>query len=77
MPWLPGTTGTPRRSAVLMALDLLPMVSMLATGGPMKFKPRLRVNSANWALSDRKPMPGCSASARSCSAMLSTLRAFK
>ncbi len=46
MPWLPGTTGTSSRSAVLMAFDLLPIVSMLATGGPMKLMPWLRHNSA-------------------------------
>ena len=77
MPWLPGTTGTPSRIAVLIAFDLLPIVSMEETGGPTKLIAWERTSSANWLLSDRKPMPGCSASTCSCSAMESTDSAFR
>ena len=60
-----------------MAFDLLPMVSMLETGGPTKLIPCERTSSENWLLSDRKPMPGCRASTPSCSEIESTESAFR
>ena len=38
-PSLPGTTGIFRFFAVVIAFDLLPILSILATRGPIKLKP--------------------------------------
>ncbi len=57
-PSLPGTTGILSLFAVLIALDLFPIRSMLSERGPIKFRPCSRQIRAYWGDSERKPMPG-------------------
>ena len=60
-----------------MAFDLCPISSMLSAGGPMKLMECARQTRAKAAFSERKPMPGCRASAPFRSATRTMLMAFK
>jgi hypothetical protein len=52
---VPGTTGTPARSAAVRAAVLLPMVAIAAGVGPMKISPASRTAAAKSSFSARKP----------------------
>ena len=52
---MPGTTGTPKADTAALAAILSPIVSMAATGGPMKTMPGAFSAAANSAFSERNP----------------------
>ncbi len=70
-PGEPGTTGRPSLIAATFASTLSPIMEICSGVGPMKVKPCSSTIEANFAFSDRKPMPGWIASAP---AMLAAVR---
>ena len=52
---VPGTIGTPTRSAARRAADLSPIISIASAGGPMKVNPESATARAKCARSDRNP----------------------
>ncbi len=52
---VPGTMGTPTRSAARRAADLSPIISIASAGGPMNVKPESATALAKCARSDRNP----------------------
>ena len=73
----PGTVETPASAANFLDVILSPMASMACGFGPMKVMPSASSRRANTGFSDRKPKPGCTASApdwRTASTILSWIR---
>ena len=52
---VPGTMGTPTRSAARRAADLSPIISIASAGGPMNMKPDSSTARAKCARSERNP----------------------
>ena len=76
-PSLPGTVGTPAFFIVSLAVDLSPIRVMDSGSGPMNFRPWSLHMLTKEAFSERKPYPGCMASApcpMAAARMLGTLR---
>ena len=59
----PWRIGTPLAAMISFEVTLSPMLRIAAGGGPMKVSPAATQASAKSAFSDRKPYPGCTASA--------------
>ncbi len=59
----PGTPDTPTASAARRELILSPMISMASGGGPTKVTPVAVMARAKSVFSEKKPYPGCTASA--------------
>ena len=62
-PMNPGTVETPASAAIFFEVILSPIFSIAPGGGPMKAMPSAASASAKALFSDRKPYPGCTASA--------------
>ena len=62
----PGTHETPASAAQRLEAILSPIASMACGLGPMKTMPASAQARANSARSERKPKPGCTASAPVC-----------
>ena len=67
---VPGSMGMPRARRAARASTLLPSSRMASGEGPMKRIPVRPSTSANTGFSDKKPQPGCTASAPVISAAL-------
>ena len=59
----PSITGKPFFLAILLASILSPIFEIISALGPINFIPCLFTISENLAFSDKKPYPGCIASA--------------
>ena len=57
------STGTPASATVCLAATLEPIAATAFAGGPTQVSPASDTAAANCAFSDRKPYPGCTASA--------------
>ena len=62
-PTWPGTVDTPAACAAFLDSILSPMAAIACGFGPIKVMPASAHCWANSAFSDRKPKPGCTASA--------------
>ncbi len=58
-----GTTGTPAATAISRAASLRAIASIASGGGPTQARPAAVTARAKAGFSDRKPYPGCTASA--------------